>query len=182
MAFESEADEIARAAAGDRAAQSALVNRHMPRAYAVARRMLRSDEDAEDVTQEAFLRAWKALPNWEPRAKFSTWLYRVTLNLCYDRLRKKRETLMDEPPEREDDAPRPEQALAARQEKSLLDAAIAELPDRQKAAITLCAIEGFSNIEAAEMLEASVEAVESLLARARRALKSKLADRMELSR
>lgn len=167
----SETDQIARAAAGDRQAQAALVNRHMPAVYALARRMVRSDAEAEDVTQEAFLRAWKALPGWEPRAKFSTWLYRVTLNLCHDRLRKHRETVMAEPPDREDWALKPDEALDQAQRLERLHSALDGLPERQRAAIHLCALDGRTNIEAAEIMGISIEAVESLLARARRKLR-----------
>ncbi len=168
----SETDQIARAAAGDRQAQAALVNRHMPAAYALARRMLRNDAEAEDVTQEAFLRAWKALPGWEPRAKFSTWIYRVTLNLCRDRLRKHHETAMAEPPDLEDWALKPDEVLDQTQRLKRLQAALDGLPDRQRAVIHLCALEGRTNIEAAEIMDISIEAVESLLARARRKLRN----------
>lgn len=170
-----EADQIARAAAGDGRAQSALVQAHMPRVYATAQRMLKDRHEAEDVTQEAFIRAWKALPSWEPRARFSTWLHRVTLNLCYDRLRKRREeTGADELPERIDQRLRPDEALEQRQKVDAIEAAIDALPERQKAALTLCSLQGFGNIEAAEIMEISVEALESLLSRARRKLKSTL--------
>lgn len=93
MAFTSDLDQITRAAAGDAAAIRALVNRYSPGVLSLATRMLGDTAEAEDVTQEAFIRAWKALPSWEPRAKFSTWLHRVALNLCYDRLRKRWELL-----------------------------------------------------------------------------------------
>ncbi|MEL6259110.1 MAG: RNA polymerase sigma factor [Pseudomonadota bacterium] len=175
-----EAEEIALAAAGDRLAQSALVSRHMPAVYAVARRMLRDDAGAEDVTQEAFLRAWKALPNWEPKAKFSTWLHRVAMNLCYDRLRKKRESLPgDDLPDQVDTALRPDQALDNAQKGAAIDEAISALPDRQRAAVTLCLIDGETNISAAEILGISVEALESLLSRGRRTLRAQLAELKE---
>ena len=74
MAFSSDLDQITRAAAGERQAVSALVNRYSPGVLALATRMLGDRAEAEDVTQETFIRAWKALPDWEPRAKFSTWL------------------------------------------------------------------------------------------------------------
>ncbi len=167
-----EADQIARAAAGDERAQAALVNTHMPRVYAVAKRMLKDAVEAEDVTQEAFIRAWKALPDWEPRAKFSTWLHRVTLNLCYDRLRRKREqTGADELPERVDPGLRPDEAFDQAQKVQAIEIAIDDLPERQKAALTLCSLQGLGNKEAAEVMEVSVEALESLLSRARRKLK-----------
>lgn len=174
MSHVSETDQIARAAAGDRQAQAALVHRHMPAAYGLARRILRNDAEAEDVTQEAFLRAWKALPDWQPRARFSTWLYRVTLNLCRDRLRKRGETAMAEPPEREDVALRPDEALDQSQRVRAIETAMNALPERQRAALHLCAMDGRTNIEAAEIMQISVEALESLLARARRTLRQRI--------
>lgn len=169
-----ESDQIARAAGGDRAAQAALVNRNMPIVFRVAYRMLQDRAEAEDVTQETFLRAWKALPDWQPRAKFSTWACTVALNLCRDRLRKKKPVLMDELPERVDSALRPEEALASKQGLQDIAKKIAALPERQREALTLCALEGMSNIEAAATMEVGVRALESLLARARRSLRASL--------
>ena len=169
-----ELDQITRAAGGDRAAQTALVNRNMPIIYRVAYRMLQDEAEAEDVTQETFLRAWKVLPDWQPKAKFSTWACTVALNLCRDRLRKKKPVLMDELPERVDTALRPEEALASQQAQAGLAKKIAQLPDRQREALTLCALEGMTNIEAAEAMGVGVRALESLLARARRALRASL--------
>ncbi len=169
-----ESDQIARAAGGDRAAQAALVNRNMPIVFRVAYRMLQDRAEAEDVTQETFLRAWKALPDWQPRAKFSTWACTVALNLCRDRLRKKKPVLMDELPERVDSALRPEEALASKQGLQDIAKKIAALPERQREALTLCALEGMSNIEAAAAMEVGVRALESLLARARRSLRASL--------
>lgn len=170
----SELDQITRAANGDRAAQAALVNRNMPIVFRVAYRMLRDRAEAEDVTQETFLRAWKTLPAWQPKAKFSTWACTVALNLCRDRLRKKKPVLMDEVPERIDTALRPEESLASQQAISGIERKIAALPDRQREALSLCALEGMSNIEAAETMDISVRALESLLARARRALRAEM--------
>lgn len=170
----SELDQITRAANGDRAAQAALVNRNMPIIFRVAYRMLQDRAEAEDVTQETFLRAWKTLPTWQPKAKFSTWACTVALNLCRDRLRKKKPVLMDEVPERIDTALRPEQALASQQTIGRIESKIAALPERQREALSLCALEGMTNIEAAEAMDVSVRALESLLARARRALKAEL--------
>lgn len=169
-----ESDQIARAAGGDRAAQAALVNRNMPIVYRVAYRMLQDQAEAEDVTQETFLRAWKHLPDWQPKAKFSTWACTVALNLCRDRLRKKKPVLMDELPERVDTALRPEEALASQQGVDSIAKQIAALPERQREALTLCALEGMSNIEAAAAMDVGVRALESLLARARRTLRASL--------
>ncbi len=174
-----ESDQIARAAGGDRAAQAALVNRNMPIVFRVAYRMLQDRAEAEDVTQETFLRAWKQLPDWQPKAKFSTWACTVALNLCRDRLRKKKPVLMDELPERVDTALRPEEALASRQGIERIAEKIAALPERQREALTLCALEGMSNIEAAAAMDVGVRALESLLARARRSLRASLSAQIE---
>lgn len=174
MAFTSDLDQITRAAAGDPAAVRALVNRYSPGVLGLATRMLADRAEAEDVTQETFLSAWKALPGWEPRAKFSTWLHRVALNLCYDRLRKRRESLPGELPDQADTGLAPHEALDQAQRVNAIEGAIGALPERQSAALTLCALHGHSQAEAAEILEISVEALESLLARARRTLRAQL--------
>ncbi|MFN3608136.1 MAG: RNA polymerase sigma factor [Hyphomonas sp.] len=176
MAFTSDLDQITRAAAGDAAAVRAIVNRYSPGVLSLAARMLGDRAEAEDVTQETFIRAWKALPGWEPRAKFSTWLHRVALNLCYDRLRKRREVLSDELPDRADAALGPQDALDQAQRVQAVEDAIGALPERQSAALTLCALQGHSQTEAAEIMDVSVEALESLLARARRTLRGQLLD------
>ena len=155
-------------------AQAALVNRHMPVVWRVAFRMLKDRQEAEDVTQETFLRAWKMLPDWQDRAKFSTWACTVALNLSRDRLRKKRPVLMDELPEQADHGPRPDQALDQKQAGGRITALVDNLPERQKEALTLCAFEGMTNIEAAAAMDISVDALESLLARARRKLREQL--------
>lgn len=179
MAFTSDLDRITRAAAGEPAAVSSLVDRYSHGILAVATRMLGDVSEAEDVTQETFLRAWKALPQWEPRAKFSTWLHRVALNLCYDRLRKRREQTMDQLPDQTDPALTPPELLDQTQRVRAVEAAISNLPERQAAALTLCAIQGNSQAEAAEIMEISIEALESLLARARRTLRANLLERVE---
>lgn len=166
------------AGAGDARAAQALIAKHAPRLHRLARRMLNDAMEAEDVTQDVFLRVWKQAPRWrEGEAKFETWMHRVALNLCYDRLRKRRETL---DPDAGADVPDPargaDEALAAAQQAALVRAALAQLPERQRAAIALCHFEEASNIEAAAALEISVDALESLLSRGRRALRAALAD------
>jgi RNA polymerase sigma-70 factor (ECF subfamily) len=143
-------------------------------------RMLGEASEAEDMAQEAFLRAWKQAPNWQPgKAKFDTWLHRVALNLCYDRLRRRREVIMDEPPERADPAPSAEDGLQAQETSRRVAAALQRLPDRQREAIVLCHYQELGNIEAAGVMGVSVEALESLLGRGRRALRAALADMVE---
>ncbi|MGI9384383.1 MAG: RNA polymerase sigma factor [Methyloligellaceae bacterium] len=166
---------MARVAAGDARAFSELVDAQLDRVLAAARRVLGSDTEAEDVAQEAFLRLWRNADRWQPgRAKVSTWLYRVAVNLSIDRLRGRKETTTSEPP---DSAVPPRQQRSVEEEdlKARMDHALQDLPERQRLALVLFHYEGLSMAEVADLLEASVEAVESLLARARRTLKTKLA-------
>ena len=167
---------LARFAAGDARAARDLIDRHAARVLALATRMLGDGAEAEDVTQEAMLRVWRAAADWEDRgARLATWLHRVTLNLCYDRLRRRRGVPLEEAPEPEDPTPSVETRLTQAERESELRAALQELPERQRAAIALRHFEGRSNPEIAAALEVSVEAVESLLARGRRTLKARLA-------
>jgi RNA polymerase sigma-70 factor, ECF subfamily len=164
--------------AGDGRAAEALVRRHLPRMVGLARRMLNDANEAEDVAQEVFLRVWREAPRWKPgAAKFETWMHRVALNLCYDRLRRRREKPdPDAGINVADNRPMPSDEWLARQRSAKVHAALAELPERQRAAIALVHFQELTNIAAAETLEISVEALESLLARGRRALKAALSD------
>jgi RNA polymerase sigma-70 factor (ECF subfamily) len=174
-------DLVRQAGQGDKRAAEALLRKYAPKLVGLARRMLSDAAEAEDVAQEAFLRIWRAAPTWrEGEAKFETWVHRVALNLCYDRLRKNRErTAPDAGEDRLDPGAGPSQSLLERQRAARVAAAVAELPERQRAAITLCHYNELTNIEAAAILEISVDALESLLARGRRTLKAALADVVE---
>jgi RNA polymerase sigma-70 factor (ECF subfamily) len=172
---------VARAGRGDRAAASALVLRHTDRIFAASFRILRDRAAAEDATQETFLRLWRNASRWRPQgAKLETWLYKVAMNICFDILRRKRREAPEEAAqEQQDEAPRADQRIEAGQRSAAVQAALAELPDRQRVAITLCHYQELSNIDAAAAMGVSVEAIESLLARARRAMRAKLFDRRE---
>ena len=171
---------LARVADGDPASVRALVARKLPRLLSLAGRMLGDASAAEDVAQEAFLRVWKQAPRWRPgAARFDTWLYRVALNLCYDRLRRRRELSYAEPPDRADEAPGPERGLEAADTGRRVSAALQALPDRQREAIVLCHYQELGNIEAAASMGVSVEALESLLGRGRRTMRVVLADLRE---
>lgn len=177
-ADDSDAALIRRYAAGDQAAARLLTARHAPRVFALARRMLGETAEAEDVTQEAMLRLWKMAPDWQDdRAALGTWLYRVASNLCIDRLRRRRAISSDEVPEIADAAPGAVARLEARDRAAALQGALAALPERQRLAIVLRHFEERGNPEIAAILGVSVEAVESLLARARRELAARLAPR-----
>ena len=168
---------IARVGRGDPAAATTLVSRKLPRMLALAFRLLGDGAEAEDVAQEAMLKAWKQAPIWKPgAAKFDTWLHRVALNLCYDRLRRRREQPMAEPPEQVDTGPAPDRGLAAADTGRRVGAALAALPERQREAIVLCHYQELGNIEAASLMGVSIEALEGLLSRGRRALRAALAD------
>jgi RNA polymerase sigma factor (sigma-70 family) len=171
---------LARVAKGDPAAVRAFVARKLPRLLALAQRMLGEAAEAEDVAQETFVRAWKHAGSWKPGgARFDTWLHRVALNLCYDRLRRRREVAMENPPDHPDDGPAPDRGLLARDVGRRVASAMADLPDRQREAVTLCHYQELTNIEAAALMDVSVEALESLLSRGRRALRAALSDMVE---
>lgn len=171
-----DAEDVAKAGRGDRDAAARLIGRHASKLLTVARRMLASQAEAEDVLQDVFLRLWTHAARWQPgRAKFETWLYRVMLNQCYDRLRRRPTQPLEAAAEMADEAvpvdEKLDQALLAKDVALALD----RLPERQKAAILLCHFQGAGNNEAAEIMGLSVEALESLLARGRRTLRVTLA-------
>ncbi|MDI7775362.1 RNA polymerase sigma factor [Asticcacaulis sp. EMRT-3] len=170
----SDPDELLleRIARGDASALSVFVARKMPRLMSLGRRLLGDASEAEDVAQETLLRTWKQARDWVPgKARIDTWMHRVALNLCYDRLRRRRDNVSADDIEIIDSAAGPAALLEQAQTAQRLQTALNSLPERQKVAITLCYYQELSNIEAAAMMEVSIEALESLLARARRGLK-----------
>lgn len=166
---------------GDREAAMLLTARLTPRIMGFSARMLGGDRtEAEDVTQEAMLRLWKIAPEWrQGEAKVTTWLYRVTANLCTDRLRKKRGVALDTVPEPEDETPGAVEGMIEADRARALETALGALPDRQREAVVLRHLEGLTNPEIAEAMEISVEAVESLTARGKRTLARQLAGQRE---
>lgn len=175
-----DADLMRRIADGDQRAFQKLMQRHLARTVRLAMRVLGHSLAAEDVAQEAFIRVWKHAANWEEPgksgAKFTTWLYRIVLNLCIDEKRKDRFSNIEDIPEPPDAGPGAEENMQRREQGRRVKAALGELPERQRAALALCFYEGYSNKEAADMLGISVGAVESLLVRSRRFLRDKLAE------
>jgi RNA polymerase sigma-70 factor (ECF subfamily) len=176
MAENSDDGLLSQVAAGDRRAFAQLMDRHIDRAHALARRVLGNKSDAEDVVQDAFMKVWQKAGQWQPgRAQFSTWLYRVVVNRCLDLKRKPINAALDNVAEQSDDRPDAYEDIETRQRNAQIQAAVADLPERQRTAIALSYTAGMSNAQAAETMEISVKAFESLLVRAKRELRGRLA-------
>lgn len=167
---------------GDTLAAQELTQRLGPRAFSVAVRVLGDRAEAEDVAQDAMMRLWRMAPDWQPgAAKVTTWLYRVTLNLCLDRKRRQRGGMarLDDVPEPSDPTQNAPEQLQNAARIDALQGALMTLPDRQRQAVVLRHIEELSNPEIAGIMEISTEAVESLTARGKRALTAALAGRRD---
>ncbi len=171
---------LLRAVSGDPDAARTLADDLGSRAFAQAFRMLGNRAEAEDVAQDGLLKLWRAAPGWEDRgAAPSTWLYRVVANLCIDRMRRNTPASLDSETMAEPADPQPgaEAQLQDQARGVALHAALRSLPDRQRQAVVLRHIEGLANPEIADFLNVSTEAVESLIARGKRALAAELAGR-----
>lgn len=181
MTDQSDEALLRRFAQGDRAAARALTLRLTPKVMGHAYRLLGQREEAEDIAQEAMLRLWRIAPEWrEGEARVTTWLYRVVANLCTDRLRRSgRITLLDKVPDPPDDRGGPAQDMQSRARVDALQNALNALPERQRQAVVLRHIEEIGNPEIAEIMGISVEAVESLTARGKRALSVALSSKRD---
>jgi RNA polymerase sigma-70 factor (ECF subfamily) len=172
----SDEDLMWRVARGDERAFRQLAGRYAARATGLARRITGNHADAEEIVQEALLRVWTNAPRWRPLASFRTWFYRVVLNLCFSRRRRAPFLPLTTAGDPADPAADPAGALEQREADQHLAAAVADLPERQRAALALTYDEGLSNAETAAVLETSVSSVEALLVRAKRDLRKKLHD------
>ena len=167
--------------AGDQQAYTRLLDRHLNSVHAYVFRMTNNRADAEDIAQETFLRVWHRARTFKPgRVRFTTWLCRIAHNRCVDEFRKRRPTVDTELEAMADDAPGADDLSIAEERRKAVHAGIAALPERQRSALVLCQIQGRSNREAAQILDVSVDALESLIARARRTLKASLGPYMKL--
>lgn len=166
---------------GDADAARALSLRLVPRVLGYATRLLADRAEAEDVAQEVMLRLWRAAPNWRTgEAQVATWVYRVAANLCTDRLRsrnRRRAQTLDEVAEPENGQAAAVDVMIDADRQAALQAALAGLPDRQREAVVLRHIEGLANPQIADVMQIGVEAVESLVARGKRALTAALSGR-----
>lgn len=186
-----DAELVARSRQGDRAAFNELVNRNAQKVFRMARHMTRNDQDAEDVLQEAFLKAYSRLDQFQGDAKFSTWLTRIAVNESLMRLRKGRNKktvsldqeleIGDNAVQREvaDDGEDPEESYGRTEMRAILETAIDSLTEGYRTVFVLRDVEGFSTEETAEMLDLSISAVKSRLLRARLQLRDKLGRRLK---
>lgn len=167
---------MARIGQGDQAAFRILARRHTASAIAIATRILGNRAEAEDVAQDALVRVWTNAPRWQPLAKFKTWLTRIVVNLCLDRKRRAPWVALEAAGEIVD----PSRGADAQHERDELDRQLAEaigrLPIRQRTAIVLVYREGMSHAQAADILDTTVSAVETLIARGKTALRRALND------
>jgi len=177
---------MARVAKGDNDAFEILVNRHQTSVLSLIYRFIGDRTRAKDLAQEVFLRVWQAARSYKPQAKFTTWIYRITANLCLNELKSSRrkkwlqflrfgdnlentveETLVD-------DTPSPEDLLLAKERSRQIANALQSLPENQRMALILKRYDDLSYQEIAKVIGCSVSAVESLLVRAKRSLQEKL--------
>lgn len=164
---------MARVAMRDAAAFRTIVEEHAATPHRVAYRMTGDKTEAEDIAQEALLRLWEHAGRWRGGgAGITAWLTRVATNLCLDRLRRRRFASDAEPPDREDETPRADALLDAERTRVAAKESVGALPANQRAAIVLTYYEDLSNIMAADTLGMNIKAFESLLLRARRALRA----------
>lgn len=176
---------LRQAAEGDQSAFEALVRQYQKPVYNLALRMAGNEDDAFDLAQEAFLRAWRGLKFFKGESSFSTWLYRLTSNVCIDFLRQKKRSktvslsfLDDEDGQHEldrpDPAPGPEDRAIRADERARMERALNALEPEYREALTLCAIEGLSYIEISEILDLPTGTVKSRIFRAREKMRRKL--------
>ena len=161
---------------GSHPAFAELVQRHTERFYRLAFRYLQNKEAAEDVVQDAFLKLWEDPRKWQAdkNAKFTTWFYRVVVNLCLDWQKRKRPLALNEETPLIDERESADQAMVRRESERALEQEIAALPERQRTAINLCFGAGLSNQDAADSLGVNLKALQSLVMRAKTTLKERL--------
>jgi RNA polymerase sigma-70 factor, ECF subfamily len=161
---------------GNGQAFATLVERHTERFYRLAYRYLQSKAAAEDVVQDAFLKLWENPAIWQPErnSKFTTWFYRVVVNLCLDLRKRKAPVALDEEIPLIDDREPVDETMVKIQEQKALEREIAALPERQRMALNLCFDEGLSNQEAAAVMGVRLKALQSLVMRAKTTLKERM--------
>ena len=166
---------------GDPQAFATLVERYDRAVYHLAYRTMRDSEEARDVAQEAFFKAYRSLRTFKPGAKFSTWIFSICYHACCDRLNRRKRFTNEEFPERADSAPGPAERAIANDEARRLRAAIAALPEKYRTVITLYHLQGKQYEEIAQVLNLPMGTVKTHLFRAKEQLRSLLAEKAEVS-
>lgn len=179
---------LKRAARGDERAFEALIQPYADATYRLCLRMMGNEQDAADMAQEAFVRAWRSLSTYKGQSRFSTWLYRVTSNVCLDELRRRRhgevqsmQVLQENGFEPVDTGETPEMALDRAELKRELSSAISQLGEEQRAALVLRDVQGLPYEQIAEILDLNLNTVKSRISRARSTLRTILTGKTELS-
>jgi RNA polymerase sigma-70 factor (ECF subfamily) len=177
---------MTRIAKGDADALEILVNRHQTSVLNLIYRFIGDRTQAKDLSQEVFIRVWQAAKTYRPEAKFTTWIYRIATNVCFNELKSARrkkwfqflrfgdqheETIEDT---YIDGSPSPEDLLLVKERNRQISDTLQSLPDNQRMALILRRYDDLSYEEIARILSCSVSAVESLLVRAKRTLQEKL--------
>ena len=181
MSEPTEAELVQRVSEGDQMAfQAILDDQLMPISRFVAR-MLGDASEAEDISQEVFLRLWTHADRFDPSvSKLTTWLHNIAHNLCIDHFRKRKRLVDREPDTDIEGGDEPDTALFASIDSDNIRNGMMKLPERQRSAIIMCHFQGLSNKDAAAILDVSVDALESLLARGRRSLRNILVEQQEI--
>ena len=170
-------------ARGDTSAFEQVIERHQALVAGTAARMLGSNSDVEDIAQQVFIRVWKSARRYVPRAKFTTWLLKITRNLVFNELRRAKRRAQvplqpdpgaEEIPLKDETNPAPDASLLEDELQRAIEEAIMQLPQSQRMALVLRRYEQLSYEEIAEVLDLSVPAVKSVLFRARTELRSRL--------
>jgi RNA polymerase sigma-70 factor (ECF subfamily) len=168
---------------GDMRALEEIIERHQSLVAGTVARMLGSNSDVEDIAQQVFIRVWKSAGRYVPRAKFTTWLLKITRNLVFNELRRSKrhahipiqiEPSAEEIPLRDETNPSPDASLLETELRQAIEQAIAQLPESQRMALILRRYEELSYDQIGEILDLSVPAVKSVLFRARTELRARL--------
>lgn len=164
-----------RICAGDKSAYGRILDLHLPSVSRYVVRMTGTSNEAEDITQDVFLRLWTHAARYDPRkARLTTWLHNIAHNLCIDHFRRQGRITYEG---NEDETPggsEPDTVFYEENRGQMIKQALMAIPERQRSAIVMCHYQGLTNKEAASTMNISVEALESLLARGRRSLKKLL--------
>jgi RNA polymerase sigma-70 factor, ECF subfamily len=176
---QSDAELVERVQKGETRRFAELLSRYQDRVFSLALRFVRGEKDAEDISQEAFLRAYRGLEEFRRDSKFSTWLYRITWNLCADWLRHNRKpgrtaVAIDDASDLADGRVDLEQGLLAEEEKEKVRAALDGLDEKYRTVLVLHYYQRMPNDQVAAVLEVPVKTVETRLYRARKLLRESL--------